>query len=77
MDGRFIKALESFDEKSVKAVIDSGKAEACGEGPVIAGMALCRLLGAGSVRILKYANSGDTAGSRDQVVGYLSAAFVR
>ncbi len=77
MDGNFIKALESFDEKSVKAVIDSGKAEACGEGPVIAGMALCRLLGAGSVRILKYANSGDTAGSRDQVVGYLSAAFVR
>ncbi|HOD16795.1 MAG TPA: AmmeMemoRadiSam system protein B [Spirochaetota bacterium] len=77
MDGRFMKALESFDEKSVMAVIDNGKAEACGEGPVIAGMALCRLLGAGSVRILKYANSGDTAGSRDQVVGYLAAAFVR
>lgn len=77
MDGRFMKALESFDEKSVLAAIESGKAEACGEGPVFAGMALCRLLGAGSVRILKYANSGDTAGSKDQVVGYLSAAFVR
>jgi AmmeMemoRadiSam system protein B len=77
MDGRFIKALESFDEKSVKAVLNSGKAEACGEGPVLAGMALCRLLGADRVRVLKYANSGDTAGSRDEVVGYLSAAFVR
>ena len=77
MDGRFIKALESFDEKSVKAVLDSGTAEACGEGPVLAGMALCRLLGADRVRVLKYANSGDTAGSRDQVVGYLSAAFVK
>jgi MEMO1 family protein len=77
MDGRFIKALESFDEKSVKAVIDTGKAEACGEGPVLAGMALCRLLGADRVKVLKYANSGDTAGGKDQVVGYLSAAFIK
>jgi AmmeMemoRadiSam system protein B len=34
-------------------------------------------LGATKVEILKYANSGDTAGSRDQVVGYLSAAMVQ
>ena len=29
----------------------------------------------GAVQVLKYANSGDTVGSRDQVVGYLAAAI--
>ncbi|MBN2157824.1 MAG: AmmeMemoRadiSam system protein B [Spirochaetes bacterium] len=77
MDGKFIDALASMDEKKVKDVISSGKAEACGEGPILAGMALCKLLGAERVEVLKYANSGDTAGSKDQVVGYLSAAFLK
>jgi MEMO1 family protein len=77
LDRRFSDALSTFDEKKVQDVISGGKAEACGEGPVLAGMVLCRLLGAGSVEILKYANSGDTAGSKDQVVGYLAAAFIK
>lgn len=77
MDKRFIDVLESFDEKKVKEVLSGGKAEACGEGPVLAGMALCRKLGARFVKILKYATSGDTAGDKSQVVGYLSAAFIR
>jgi AmmeMemoRadiSam system protein B len=77
MDSRFIEALKSFDEHELKRVLDTGSAEACGEGPVLTGMILCRQLGATKVEILKYANSGDTAGSRDQVVGYLSAAMVQ
>jgi MEMO1 family protein len=77
MDKRFMDALGTFDEARVSEVLASGKAEACGEGPVLAGMALCRELGAKKVEMLKYANSGDTAGSKDQVVGYLAAAFVK
>ena len=77
MDNRFIEALKSLDENTVTRVIESGTAQACGEGPVLAGMILCKLLGATKAEILKYANSGDTAGSRDQVVGYLAAAFVK
>jgi AmmeMemoRadiSam system protein B len=77
MDKRFIDALSTFDENTVDDVIASGKAEACGEGPVLAGMVLCKRLGAEKVEILKYANSGDTAGGKDQVVGYLAAAFVK
>jgi len=77
MDGRFIEAVRSFDEKKVQGVIEGGNAEACGERPVLVGMILCKYLGATKVEILKYANSGDTAGGRDQVVGYLSAAFVK
>jgi AmmeMemoRadiSam system protein B len=77
MDKRFIDALSTFDEKELDDVLASGKAEACGEGPVLAGMVLCKRLGASKVEILKYANSGDTAGGKDQVVGYLAAAFVK
>jgi MEMO1 family protein len=77
MDKEFIDALSTFDEEKVKALLARGTSEACGEGPVLTGMILCRGLGASSVEILKYANSGDTAGSKDQVVGYLSAAFVK
>lgn len=77
MDGKFVDALRTMDEKKVKDLLSSGKAEACGEGPILAGMALCKLLGAGRVEVLKYANSGDTAGGKDQVVGYLAAAFMK
>lgn len=77
MDGRFMDALGTFDESRVSAVLSSGKAEACGEGPVLTGMMLCKKLGAKKVEMLKYMNSGDTAGDKAQVVGYLAAAFVK
>jgi len=75
-DNSFIEVLEQFDEKKVAEVISSGKSEACGEGGVLAGIALARELGAKKIKALKYANSGDTAGSKDQVVGYLSALIL-
>ena len=75
LDKKLINSIESFDENKVSALLKSGKAEACGEGPLIAGMTLCRSLGAVKADVVKYANSGDTAGSKDQVVGYLSAVF--
>ncbi len=75
MDQSLIKSIESFNESEISRVLKSGKAEACGEGPLIAGMSLCRAMGAKSVKSVKYANSGDTAGSKDQVVGYMAAVF--
>ncbi len=77
IDSLFIKSLVTFDEEEVKRVLESRKAEACGEGPVLTGMVLCRELGGKRVEVLKYANSGDTAGDRSQVVGYLSAAIMK
>jgi AmmeMemoRadiSam system protein B len=77
LDGVFIEALQSFDEQKVAQAVSSRHAEACGIGPVLTGMFVCKKLGAGSVEILKYENSGDTAGGKDQVVGYLAAAFVK
>lgn len=75
-DRGFIDALECFDERRVAEVISSGDSEACGEGGVLAGITLAREVGAKKIKTVKYANSGDTAGSKDQVVGYLSALIL-
>ncbi|HNV48511.1 MAG TPA: AmmeMemoRadiSam system protein B [Spirochaetota bacterium] len=74
-DTVFMDALRRFDERALSDVLSQDKAQACGEGPVLTGMVLAKKLGATSVEIIKYMNSGDTAGGKDQVVGYLSAAF--
>lgn len=76
MDSKFIDAVGTFSDKKVFDVSRTGEAEACGEGAVLAGMAACRKLGADHVEILKYMNSGDTAGSKDEVVGYMSALYL-
>ncbi len=75
-DKEFITALESFDGRKVADVILSGRGEACGEGGILAGISLARMLGAKRIKTVKYANSGDTAGPKDQVVGYLSALIL-
>jgi MEMO1 family protein len=77
MDGKFSDILKKFDARSLKDLLTAGESEACGEGPLIAGIILSRKAGATKSDILHYANSGDTAGDKSRVVGYISAAFVR
>ena len=77
MDAVFIESLEKFDEEDLYETLSSDRAQACGEGAVLTGMIAAKKLGARKVEILKYATSGDTAGGRDQVVGYLAAAISR
>jgi AmmeMemoRadiSam system protein B len=43
----------------------------------MAGLMASKKLGANSVEILCYANSGDTSGEKDRVVGYVSAAMIK
>jgi AmmeMemoRadiSam system protein B len=40
-------------------------------------MKACKLLGANKSQVLLYRNSGDISGDREEVVGYLSAIFIR
>ena len=77
IDGRLIESLKSFDEEKLSDLLDSGSSEACGQGPLLTGMILSKLMGATQVKILHYANSGDTSGDKSRVVGYLSAAFIK
>ncbi len=60
IDTAFIDSLLTCDESIISESILSGKTEACGSAAIITQ--------------LKYANSGDTAGDKNKVVGYLSAA---
>lgn len=75
IDSLLINSLKEFNEKRIYDLLTANKAEACGQGPILTGLMLCKKMGAGKIDILKYANSGDTAGGSDQVVGYLSAAI--
>ena len=51
--------------------------EACGGGPIVAGMIAAEGLGATHAQILKYANSGDATGDKTRVVGYGAVAITR
>ncbi|MFQ5953053.1 MAG: AmmeMemoRadiSam system protein A, partial [Candidatus Omnitrophota bacterium] len=77
-DEKTIKAIEEYDPKSLYLASLSERHDLmCGHGTVYTAMFLCKRLGADKIKILKYANSGDTSGMKERVVGYLSAAFIR
>jgi len=48
---------------------------ACGYGAIATVMEAARLLGFRRGELLKYANSGDTTGDNEAVVGYPSVIF--
>jgi AmmeMemoRadiSam system protein B/AmmeMemoRadiSam system protein A len=75
LDNIVVERVRDFDPEGLAHDLGSGRCEACGGGPIITAMLACKALGADSTKILKYANSGDTAGDKSRVVGYLSAAI--
>ncbi len=77
LDRKFIDNLRALDPKGMIRSLVSGECEACGAAPTVAAMLSARDLGANQTVVLRYANSGDVTGDTKQVVGYLSAAFVR
>lgn len=68
----------AMDPEGLHACLTSGECEACGGGPIITAMLVAKRLGSCGSRVLKYANSGDVTGNRDDprgVVGYMAAAI--
>jgi len=85
-DSVVISAISKFDpdllrkntDEYMRKPIKNLHCMLCGTGAVITVMQAAKLLGANSVEILKYANSGDvTFGDKSQVVGYLAAAIYK
>jgi len=85
-DGATLGAIETGDparvREAIRAVMAAGVSNlvtcACGEGPILVTMRVAQGLGADTVTILRYANSGDSPyGDRDQVVGYGAVMFWR
>ncbi len=80
IDHQTLQAIEDWDYLSLSrnfAMWERGVQtwEACGGGPIVAGMIAAEGLGATHAQILKYLNSGDTANDKTRVVGYGAVAI--
>jgi AmmeMemoRadiSam system protein B/AmmeMemoRadiSam system protein A len=77
-DGATLGAIETGEPESVRRTIETVMASglsglvtcACGEGPILVTMHVARGLGADTVTVMRYANSGQVSGDHSQVVGY-------
>ena len=67
-DGRTVEAILALDGEPV------GGAEACGSAPV-RGLIVAARKHRLRAQLLDLRNSGDTAGGREEVVGYAAMAF--
>jgi len=77
LDQVVVDDIENFDEEKLFQDLQNGDCEMCGGGPTLVAMKTCKLLGARKSKVLLYRNSGDITGDRNEVVGYLSAIFVK
>jgi AmmeMemoRadiSam system protein B len=74
-DAVVVEHVGAFDDEKLMSRLETHENVACGGGPVVAVMKAARALGADRATVLKYADSGDAGGGKDQVVGYLSAVL--
>ncbi len=77
IDKNLITILTGMEAKELYDGAVMGTCELCGMMPVTATLLTARKLGFDGIKILKYANSGDTCGEKSRVVGYLSAAIYK
>jgi len=77
IDHKTLNALQAWDYLSMSRNFEMHVWEACGGGPIVAAMIAGERLGANEAKVLKYANSGDTAGDHARVVGYSADIFVK
>jgi MEMO1 family protein len=75
MDLETLEMVRNGEIEKIASTCGSGENEMCGLGPVMTLMHLFKMRGGSKIEILKYMNSGDTAGDKDSVVGYGSVAF--
>lgn len=77
IDHKTLGALQVWDYLNMSRNFETRVWEACGGAPIVAAMIAAERLGANDARVLKYANSGDTAGDHSRVVGYSADIFVK
>ena len=77
IDGKTLNALQRWDYFSMSRNFQSRIWEACGGAPIVSAMIAAERMGANQALVLKYANSGDTAGDHSRVVGYSADVFVK
>jgi len=77
LDYLVIDAVAKYNPELLFKRLGTDSCEACGGGPIITAMLITKKLGATKAKTLIYATSGDITGDYSQVVGYLSAAFMK
>ncbi|MBN2453648.1 MAG: AmmeMemoRadiSam system protein B [Candidatus Omnitrophica bacterium] len=77
IDMHFMAMLSEMKGKELYDDIAFGLSEACGIMPLTTTLLAAEKLGFDKIKILKYANSGDTYGDRAKVVGYVSAVLYK
>jgi AmmeMemoRadiSam system protein B/AmmeMemoRadiSam system protein A len=77
LDHKTLHAIEEWDYLDMAQNFETQVWEACGGGPIVAAMIAAERLGATGAHVLKYLNSGDTAGDKSRVVGYGAVALVK
>lgn len=77
MDHKAIESVERLSVDILERNLKSGDCEMCGAYPVMVTLGTARNLGANNGVLLRYANSGDTAGDKSRVVGYAAFGLYR
>ncbi|MCX8028886.1 MAG: AmmeMemoRadiSam system protein B [Brevinematales bacterium] len=72
IDNRLIEILREKDFEAYISMLNQKKIEACGAGPLGTFLYMAKTKNK-EINVLKLLNSGDTSGTKDYVVGYLSA----
>jgi len=72
-----LKTIYAIEEEAMTRPVRNLACTMCGSAAIMITMAACKALGADSVAVLKYANSGDVSGDNSQVVGYGAAAIYK
>jgi len=76
LDAVTVNRIMEGDPRKMARYADEYRDRMCGLAPVVTVLSFAESRHAEPV-LLKYANSGDTSGRKDAVVGYISIAFVR
>ena len=77
IDEKALRVIEKFSPAELLDKLNSGEVELCGGAAIITAMIVAKKFGADKVKVLKYANSGDTSGEKKRVVGYAAIAFYK
>lgn len=77
IDKGLISILGKMKAKDLYDGAVMGRCELCGMMPVTAILIAAEKMGFDGIKVLKYANSGDTYGDKSRVVGYLSAEIFK
>ncbi len=77
IDHKTLAAVQDWDYLSMSRNFAMRVWEACGGAPIVAAMVAAERMGANRAELLKYANSGDTAGDHSRVVGYSALLLLK